>query len=79
MELESYKLNVLFIANKIHLKMQLAKGHLNSFCLEEDTGDLRLKEDRAYYYQMQLQMKICQVKCADFVLWREEDMFVQKI
>ena len=50
-----------------------------SFCLEEDNGDLRLKVDHTYYYQVQLQMKICYVEYADFVLWREDDMFVQRI
>ena len=50
-----------------------------SFCLEEDKGDLRLKVDHAYYYQVQLQMKIYHVEYADFVLWREEDIFVQRI
>ena len=38
-----------------------------SFCLEEDNDSLRLKEDHTYYYQVQLQMKICQVDSADFV------------
>ena len=56
------------MAKKNHLKMQLAKVHLNSFYLEEDTGGLRLKEDHAYYYQMQFQIKICQIEYADFVL-----------
>ena len=46
-----------------------------SFCLK-DKGDLRLKVDHAYYYQVQLQMKICHVEYSDFVL-REEDMFVR--
>ena len=50
-----------------------------SFCLEEENGDLMLKVEHAYYYQVQLQMKICHVEYADFVLWREEDMFVQRI
>ena len=50
-----------------------------SFCLEEDNSGLRLKVDHAYYYQVQLQMKICQVEYINFVLWREEKMFVQRI
>lgn len=48
-----------------------------SFCLEEDGDSLRLKEDHAYYYQVQLQMKICLVDYADFVVWK--DLFVQRI
>ena len=50
-----------------------------SFCLEEDDSGLRLKVDHAYYYQVQLQMKVYQVEYANFVLWREEEMFVQRI
>ena len=50
-----------------------------SFCLEKDNSGLRLKIDHAYYYQVQLQMKICQVEYADFVLWREEEMFFHRI
>jgi len=33
-----------------------------SFCLEEDGDSLQLKDDHVYYYQVQLQMKICQVE-----------------
>ena len=47
--------------------------------MEEDNDSLRLKEDHTYYYQVQLQMKICQVDYADFVVWKEEDLFVQRI
>ena len=50
-----------------------------SICLEKGNSGLRLNVDHAYYYQIQLQMKICQVEYVDFVLWREEEMFVQRI
>ena len=50
-----------------------------SFCLKEDNSGLRLKIDHAYYYQVQLQMNICLVEYADFVLWREEEMFFHRI
>ena len=50
-----------------------------SFCLEEDNDSLQLKEDHTYYYQVQFQMKICQVDYADFVVWKEKDLFVQRI
>ena len=45
--------------------------------MEEDKGDLRLKVDHVYYYQVQFQMKLYHVEYADFVRWREEDMSVQ--
>ena len=50
-----------------------------SFCSEEDKGDLRLKVDHVYYYQVQFRMKLYHVEYADFVRWREEDMSVQRI
>ena len=30
-------------------------------------------------YQVQLQMKICQVQYCDFVVWKKADVFVQRI
>ena len=47
-----------------------------SFCLEEDDDSFQLKEYCAYYYQIQLQIKICRVDYADFVVWKE-DRFIQ--
>ena len=41
----------------------------NIFCLERVDGKLSLKHNHAYYYQMQLQMKCCNVKYGDFVVW----------
>ena len=49
-----------------------------SLCLEKDNGGLKLEEDHAYYYQVQLQMKICHVEYAYFVLRKEKGMFVQR-
>ena len=59
-----------------HLKMQQVKDR---FCLEVADGSLKLKEDHAYYYQVQLQMKMCQVEFAYFVLWKQEGLFIEKI
>jgi len=50
-----------------------------SFCLQESNDGLQLKENHAYYYQVQLQMKICEVDYVDFVVWKEEDLFIQRI
>ena len=50
-----------------------------SFFLVDDDGHLQLKEDHAYYYQVQLQMKLCRVQYCDFVAWREDDIFQQRI
>ncbi|KAM7310280.1 hypothetical protein ISCGN_007193 [Ixodes scapularis] len=43
-----------------------------------DDGDLALKEAHPYYYQVQLQMFVCDVEYADFVLWNSQ-IDVQRI
>ena len=51
-----------------------------SFCLEEfEDGQFRLKRKHAYFYQVQLQMKVCEVEYADFVIWRESELVVLRI
>ena len=51
-----------------------------SFFLNDDNGQLTLKKDHAYFFQVQLQMKLCQVQHCDFVAWREgDDIFHQRI
>ena len=41
------------------------------FCLNCDANDeFTLKTKHAYYYQLQLQMKLCEVDYGDFVVWR---------
>ena len=52
----------------------------SSLCLKNTTnGDLTLKRDHAYYYQVQLQMKLCQTEYCDFVVWRPHDMVALRI
>ena len=41
-----------------------------SFSLESTgDGNFKLKETHAYFYQIQLQMRLCDVKYGDFVIW----------
>ena len=51
----------------------------SNFCLEEVTGKMLLKHDHAYYYQMQLQMKLCQTPHSDFIVWRENELIVERV
>ncbi|XP_065894857.1 uncharacterized protein [Dysidea avara] len=51
----------------------------SSFFLEDDNGRLALKEDHMYYYQIQLQMKLCHMQHCDFVAWREGEIFHQMV
>ena len=49
------------------------------FCLHEVNGQLLLKEDHQYYYQVQTQIFITQRKYCDFVVWTEESLYIQRI
>ena len=50
-----------------------------NFCLENVDGSLSLKRNYAYYYQIQLQMKLCEVGYCDFVVWGDESVFYERI
>ena len=39
------------------------------FFLEQADGRFTLKEEHAYYYQVQAQIRICSVNYCDFVVW----------
>ncbi len=51
-----------------------------TFCLVSyGDGKFKLKRKHAYFYQFQLQMKICKVEYGDFVIWRENELIVLRI
>ena len=52
---------------------------LTFFLEEDDSGNLYLQESHPYYYQVQLQMKLYDAHYCDFVVWRESEMFIQRI
>ena len=45
-----------------------------TFCLAE--GTFFLKKDHAYFFQVQMQMKLCQVKFCDFVVWGKDGPYL---
>jgi len=47
--------------------------------LECQGDEVHLKETDAYYYQVQAQLNICEVSYADFIVWTEAGMFVERI
>ena len=50
------------------------------FCLElTPDGTFRLRPDHSYYYQVQLQMKICDINNCHFVVWSPNELVVLKI
>ena len=50
-----------------------------TFFLEQADGKFTLKEKHAYYYQVQAQIQFCSVNYCDFVVWRENELVVQRI
>ncbi len=49
------------------------------FCLEERDGIFNLKRNHSYYYQVQMQMVVCDVNSAFFVVWSEKESFIEMI
>ncbi|XP_064487680.1 uncharacterized protein LOC135399876 [Ornithodoros turicata] len=60
-------------------------GHLSDLlndsrgCVRDCNGVLELKMDHRYHYQVQAQMFVCNASYADFVLWNENEINVQRI
>ena len=51
----------------------------NFFLHQNDDGALTLKQNHAYFYQTQMQMKFADAQFCDFIVWREGELFVQRI
>ena len=50
------------------------------FCLKTTTdGTLSLKETHQYYFQVQMQIAVCQTDYCDFVVWTEHDIHLERI
>ena len=51
-----------------------------TFCLNcTADGKFTLKTKHAYYYQVQLQMKLCEVQYCDFIVWRPSELIVLRV
>lgn len=51
-----------------------------NFCLERgEDNTFTLKHTHTYFYQVQLQMKLCDVRYCDFVVWRSDELIVNRI
>nr|XP_022300975.1 uncharacterized protein LOC111109184 [Crassostrea virginica] len=51
----------------------------NVKCLREDNGQLRLKTNDNYYYQIQMQMAVTGLKWCDFYVWLDNDSHLETI
>ena len=49
------------------------------FLCQSQEGVIKLKESHQYYYQVQMQMKFCNVEYCDFVVWNKESWINQRI
>ena len=52
---------------------------VTAFCLIEKNGKMCLSESHGYFYQVQTQMHVTNLKWCDFVIWRSQELFVQRI
>lgn len=60
-------------------KSELPEEEDNNFCMTKESGQWRLRREHAYYYQVQLQMHVCKVSYADFIVWTESEYVVERI
>ncbi|KAK3108711.1 hypothetical protein FSP39_013948 [Pinctada imbricata] len=60
-------------------KSMTMKEEKNFFCTFQSDGTLRLKRNHKYYYQIQMQLAICEQKVCDFVIWSQHGMSVERI
>ena len=61
-------------------QLLLSKSSNSRFFLKVGVvGKPILDVTHAYYYQVQAQLKFCSANYCDFVVWREGELFVQKI
>ena len=48
-------------------------------CLEKEGEYVFLKKDHEHMYQIQTQISVCNAEFADFVLWTEKDLHIERI
>ena len=51
----------------------------NLKCLEHNGEILKLKEDNAYFFQVQAQLHICNLEFGDFVVWTPKGIHIERI
>ena len=60
-------------------KTELPEEEDKNFCMIKEYGQWRLRQQHAYCYQVQLQMHVCKVSYADFVVWTELEYAVERV
>ncbi|KAI4468024.1 exonuclease phage-type/recb c-terminal domain-containing protein [Holotrichia oblita] len=55
-------------------------ANLKSSCLEKsESGELCMKKDVSYYYQVQMQMAITGVGFCDFAIWGPNELYLERV
>ena len=49
------------------------------FLHQQSNGILTLDTNHTYYYQVQAQIELCGAKYCDFVVWREDELHIERI
>ena len=49
------------------------------FYIKKDNGQLKLKKNHDYYYQIQGQLEMNGLNFCDFVVFREVDLYIERI
>ena len=57
----------------------LPEDDTSTFCMVKQKGTWSLKRDHMYYYQVQLQLHVCDVTYADFVVWTENTTVIERL
>ena len=50
-----------------------------NFCMTKIDGEWSLKRDHSYFFQVQTQLQVCRLPYADFVLWTETGIIIERI
>ncbi len=50
-----------------------------SFCMTKENEEWKLKRNHTYFYQLQLQMSVCDVNYGDFLVWTKKEYAVERI
>ena len=53
--------------------------NVSGFCMTKENDEWTLKRHHPYFYQIQLQMQVCDVTYGDFVVWTETEYTVERI
>ncbi len=63
---------VLEVKCPLYVKDKFPEKDQDSFCMKKVADKWLLKEDHAYYYQVQTQMHVCKRNYCDFIVWSEK-------